>query len=98
MQGLGFVIISDWEIFGKTRKKRPVKMETDSSVDIASFTDLNEGDYVVHVNHGIGKYLGIKTLEVQDNLKDYLSIRYRGGDMLYIPTDQVNLIQKYIGT
>jgi len=97
LPGLGFVIISDWEIFGKTRKKRSIKVQSDESIDIASFADLNEGDYVVHVNHGIGKYLGIKTLEVQDNLKDYLSIRYRGGDMLYIPTDQVNLIQKYIG-
>ena len=51
----------------------------------------------MHVNHGIGKYLGIKTLEIQNNLRDYLSVRYKGGDMLYIPTDQVHLIQKYIG-
>lgn len=94
---LGLVFISDREIFGKTKRKKTTKIKTEDSVDISTFADLNPGDYVVHVNHGIGKYLGIKTLEIQNNLRDYLSVRYKGGDMLYIPTDQVHLIQKYIG-
>ncbi|NMA13619.1 MAG: transcription-repair coupling factor, partial [Clostridia bacterium] len=64
---------------------------------IATFLDLKEGDYVVHVNHGIGRYLGVKRLQIGDNQRDYLYIQYSGEDKLYVPTDQVDLIQKYIG-
>ena len=55
------------------------------------------GDYVVHETHGIGKYLGIKTLVVDGQKRDYLNIKYAGTDRLYIPADQMDLIQPYIG-
>ena len=52
---------------------------------------------MVHINHGIGQYLGIEALEVDNRSKDYLYIRYAGEDRLYVPTDQIHLLQRYIG-
>jgi len=56
------------------------------------------GDYVVHYVHGIGKYIGIEQLVVENVKKDYLKIQYSDGDYLYVPTNQLDLIQKYIGS
>ena len=56
------------------------------------------GDYVVHQNHGIGKYVGIGTLEVGGIHKDYIHILYAGGDKLSVPIEQIDLIQKYVGS
>ncbi|WP_200791887.1 transcription-repair coupling factor [Caloranaerobacter azorensis] len=93
---LKFTIISDKEIYGKSKKKR-VKRYSKDTKRITSFTDLKPGDYVVHETHGIGVYVGIEQLKVQGVKKDYLSIKYSGKDRLYVPVDQMDLIQKYIG-
>lgn len=91
-----FAIISDKEIFGSFKRKRSKKARKDTK-KITAFTDLKVGDYVVHETHGIGKYVGIEQLDVQGVKKDYFSLKYSGKDMLYIPVDQMDLIQKYIG-
>jgi transcription-repair coupling factor (superfamily II helicase) len=65
---------------------------------IKSYSEIKPGDYIVHVHHGIGKYLGVVTLEVNGNFKDYLDIRYRGEDKLFVPADQIDLIQKYVAS
>jgi transcription-repair coupling factor (superfamily II helicase) len=90
----GFAVISDKEIYG-TRKRRTQHAKKVRRFE--SFTDLRIGDYVVHETHGIGKYLGIKTLVVDGQKRDYLNIKYAGTDRLYIPADQMDLIQPYIG-
>ena len=59
--------------------------------------ELNIGDYVVHENHGIGIYLGLEKIQVEGVQRDYLNIKYAQGDRLFIPTDQMHLIQPYIG-
>lgn len=91
-----FAIISEGEIYGtyKERAKGAKKKAKESTI---SFSDLNIGDYVVHENHGIGQYKGIEQLNIQGVKKDYLTINYRGNDKLYVPIDQMNLIQKYVG-
>ncbi|OIQ59294.1 transcription-repair-coupling factor [Moorella thermoacetica] len=89
-------IIGDTEIYGPARRPRRVKAPREGS-KISSFTDLKEGDYVVHVHHGIGRYLGLQQLEVGGVKKDYLLIQYAGKDRLYVPVDQVSLVQKYVG-
>ncbi|MBE7023313.1 MAG: transcription-repair coupling factor [Ruminococcaceae bacterium] len=90
------VVISDKEIFGETKKKRKhFRVSKENKID--SFTDLNVGDFVVHQNHGIGQYVGIERLSVEGAQKDYLKIIYKGGDNLYVPADQLNLIYKHIG-
>ena len=90
-------IISDKDIFNSTRigKKRH---KTNRSQKMQSFSDFKTGDYVVHENHGIGKFLGIQALEVQGEQKDYLKIKYSGTDLLYVPVEQMDIVQKYIGS
>lgn len=91
-----FALISEREIYGEQRhKKRPVQVKGISK--IKSFTDLKVGDYVVHVNHGIGIFQGVKPLTVEGIKKDYLDLRYASGDKLFVPVDQLDLVQKYIG-
>lgn len=94
---LKLIVISDKEIFGAGKKKSGKLRKKDPSKSI-SFADLNIGDYVVHENHGIGRYEGVEQLNIQGIKKDYLTIRYKGEDKLYVPIDQMHLIQKYIGS
>ncbi|HEX3031832.1 MAG TPA: transcription-repair coupling factor, partial [Bacillota bacterium] len=61
------------------------------------FVELKVGDYIVHVNHGVGVYQGVHKLDAAGIQKDYLLIKYSGEDKLYVPTDQVSMIQKYLG-
>ncbi|MBQ3110970.1 MAG: transcription-repair coupling factor [Clostridia bacterium] len=90
------VIVSDKEIFASEKKKRKVKKDPNSA-KIKNPFDITAGDLVVHNVHGIGKYLGMKRLEVDGVTRDYFKIEYRGNDFLYIPVDQLDLINKYIG-
>ncbi len=90
------VVISDKEIFGEKKKKR-TRFKATKENKIDSFTDIHVGDFVVHQNHGIGQYVGIERLTVEGAQKDYLKIIYKGGDSLYVPADQLNLIYKHIG-
>ncbi|MEW9122668.1 MAG: transcription-repair coupling factor, partial [Thermotaleaceae bacterium] len=91
-----FVVITEDEIFGTAKKKRAPAKRKDAR-PIKSFVDLAVGDYVVHENHGIGKYVGIEQLKVQGAKKDYLKLKYGGADLLYVPIEQMDLVQKYIG-
>ena len=87
-----------WEgdIFGAGKKSRRRKKSSRGS-QIKSFADVQTGDYVVHESHGIGKFLGIEQLVVQGVKKDYLKVKYAGEDSLYIPVDQLGILQKYVG-
>lgn len=88
------VILGSLEIFGHHRKLR---RQGQKRRKINPFTDLDVGGYVVHENHGIGRYLGIRTMEVQGAKRDYLTIQYAGKDRLYIPAGQMDIIQPYVG-
>ena len=90
------VVVTEKDIFGRQKKKLLQKKEQGEK--ISHFREIKVGDYVVHVNHGIGKYLGVETLDVGGVHKDYLHIKYGGDDKLFVPTDQVQLLQKYIGS
>lgn len=91
-----FIVISEKEIFGLAKKFKRRKLGKKGR-KIKTFRDLSIGDYVVHENHGIGKYIGIEQLKVEGIKKDYLKIKYSGTDLLYVPIDQMDLVQKYIG-
>ncbi|HLR35943.1 MAG TPA: transcription-repair coupling factor [Tissierellales bacterium] len=88
--------ISDKEVFGKVKRKvsKPLKKLGEK---IKTFSDLKIDDFVVHEAHGIGQYKGVEQLDIQGIKKDYLTIEYRGNDKLYLPVDQMDSIQKYIG-
>lgn len=89
------VVLTELDIFGRQKKKPRLRVAKEKK--ITYFRDIHIGDYVVHASHGIGKYVGVETLDVGGIHKDYLHIRYAGEDKLYVPTDQVHLLQKYIG-
>ncbi|MGG1514636.1 transcription-repair coupling factor [Paenibacillus oryzisoli] len=99
MPSIHLVVITEGEIFTqKQRKARKVEKKMENAERIKSYQELKVGDYVVHVNHGIGKYVGIGTLEVGGIHKDYIHLMYAGGDKLSVPIDQIDLIQKYVGS
>ncbi|RFU60334.1 transcription-repair coupling factor [Bacillus sp. V59.32b] len=91
-------VITEQELFNKRTKKSIRRQKLTNAERIKSYSELKVGDYVVHVNHGIGKYLGIETLSINNVHKDYLQIRYQGDDKLYVPVDQIDLVQKYVGS
>lgn len=94
-----FCYIWDGDIFGTPKKKKRKKKKAGSiSQPIRSFADMHQGDYVVHENHGIGKFVGIQQLTVQNIKKDYLKIKYSGQDILYVPVEQMDIVQKYVGS
>lgn len=87
-------VISDMDIFGFTKRKpKPKKKDAFNT----KLSDLEEGDYVVHVNHGIGIYQGIKHMVIAGSEGDFLSIMYEGEDLLYVPLHSIGQLQKYIG-
>ena len=90
------VWLTDKDIFNQQKRKRPKKSK-DRNKALSSFTDLHEGDYVVHENHGIGKFTGIHQLKVDGEIKDYIKIKYAGADLLFVPVEQMDMVQKYIG-
>ena len=88
-------VLTEQDVFG--RHKAKLRRAPSAGERIRHFREIAPGDYVVHVSHGIGKYLGVETLEVAGVHRDYLRILYGGDDKLFVPTDQVGLLQKYIG-
>ncbi len=88
------VIVPDSDIYGGSRRKRKKEKKADI---IKSYNDLNVGDYVVHREHGIAKYLGINRVTVNKVTKDYLKLQYQGTDILYVPIDQLDRLYKYVG-
>lgn len=92
-------VITEHEIFGERRRsKSSSKKALDNAVSITGFEDLSVGDLVVHRNHGIGCFVGTKSMEVDGTTADYIQIKYKSDDMLYIPAHQLNLIYKYSGS
>ena len=88
-------VLTEQDIFGRHKVK--LRRTASAGERIRHFREIAPGDYVVHAAHGIGKYLGVETLEVAGSHRDYLRIQYGGDDKLFVPTDQVGLLQKYIG-
>lgn len=91
------VVITEGEVFGQKRHRRR-KPGREGESRLEPFTDLKIGDYVVHANHGIGRYQGIVPLDIGGIRKEYLLVKYAGADKLYVPSDQVSFLQKYLGS
>ncbi len=90
------LLLTDHDIFGKSyRKKRQFKRG--ASRPIESFLELEQGDYVVHINHGIGVFRGLERMAAGGVERDFLLIEYEGADRLYVSLDQITMVQKYIG-
>ena len=88
-------VVTDTEIYGAGYRK--AKARRNSGEKIAAFTDLKQGDYVVHEDHGVGIYHGTVRLQSEGTYRDYLLIQYHGTDKLYVPVEQLARVQRYIG-
>ncbi len=92
------MVATDTDIFGHRAHQKAPKRSFKDGLKITSYLELREGDYVVHIHHGIGRYAGITRLKGADGAeRDYLLLLYAEGDKVYVPTDQVDRVQKYIG-
>ena len=89
-------VILDREIFNRKRRNKRLFLDAKSK-PIEGILDIAAGDYVVHVEHGIGLYRGIEKLTSGGVEKDFIKIEYRDGDEIFIPVDQINLLQRYVG-
>src|SRR5699024_7921844 len=90
------VISAEDIIEGKRRKRISIHKEYSEGEKVV-FADLKIGDYVVHKNYGIGIYIGVNTITADKVTKDYIKIKYANDDVLYVPTNQLDSIRKYIG-
>ncbi len=89
------ILLTEYELFFNSDRSINYKNKFKVGTKIGNINNLSIGDYVVHINHGIGVYNGLKTIKKGDINKDYLEILYYGKDKLYIPVDKIDLITKY---
>lgn len=94
----GLVVITEGEMFKQVTKRRHRPQKLANAERLKSYTDLKPGDYVVHVNHGIGIFSGIRTMEVDGVHQDYMVINYRNNAQIFVPVTQLNLVQKYVSS
>ncbi|GMW00065.1 MAG: transcription-repair-coupling factor [Candidatus Hydrogenedentota bacterium] len=87
-------VVSEREIFGRHHMRRQ-RRRFEAGAAITAFSDLKSGDYIVHSQHGIGRYLGIRRFEGKAG--DFLALQYMGGDKLYVPVTHIDMVQKYTG-
>lgn len=94
-----FTLISETQIFGRTvvQKRRRKKSHNDFSNAINNLIELDIGSPIVHFDHGVGRYLGLESLEIQDEQKEFLMIKYAGDAKLYVPVSSLHLISRYTG-
>jgi transcription-repair coupling factor (superfamily II helicase) len=91
----GLAIVTESEIFGERRQVRRGRRERPADV-FSSLAELKPDDFVVHVDHGIGAYRGLRHMQVAGTEGDYLHLEYEGGDRLYVPVDRINVVQRYV--
>ncbi|MDQ7794399.1 MAG: transcription-repair coupling factor [bacterium] len=96
LSSVRLVVVTESDITGRPPGLRPVRAPREGA-RLGDFRDLKVGDYVVHANHGIGVYQGIQTLTVDGVARDYLFIRYSGADRLYVPVEQIDVVNRYVG-
>jgi transcription-repair coupling factor (superfamily II helicase) len=93
---LGFVLLTEGEIFG-ARRRTLSRPKYQRGAALTAFTDLSPGDLVVHEDHGIGRYLGLRTMRVGEREGDFLLLEYAEGNQLYLPVERLDLVSKYLG-
>ena len=91
------IVITSQELFSSDKKKRRSSSSAFKQGEKVVFADLKVGDYVVHRANGIGQFIGVNTIKTGDITKDYIKIKYRGEDVLYVPTNSLDNVRKFIG-
>ncbi|HUN09304.1 MAG TPA: transcription-repair coupling factor [Aggregatilineales bacterium] len=91
-------LVSDAEIFGWQRPEpRRRKVQRKARLPESNYADLNEGDYVVHVDYGVGRFAGMRRRTLEGNEREYLVIEYAGTDVVFVPIHQADRITRYVG-
>jgi transcription-repair coupling factor (superfamily II helicase) len=93
---LQLVVVTDAEVLGWKRRRRRLRVAREGAT-LRSWSELSPGDLVVHLHHGIGRYRGVVRKAVGGAERDYLHLEYAEGDALFVPTDQIHLVQRYVG-
>ncbi|WP_432641789.1 transcription-repair coupling factor [Acidaminococcus sp.] len=91
-----WLLITESDIFGMQKKRRLARQKGKGPA-LNYFSDIKVGDYVVHDVQGIGRYMGVETIEIDGVHRDYLQLQYAKGDKLHVPVEQVSLLHKYVG-
>ncbi len=94
---LNLVIVSGEELFEIDVKKKRKVSNTFKQAEKVVYADLKIGDYVVHRTHGIGQFMGVNTIKADGVTKDYIKIRYQNNDFLYVPTNDLDSVRKFVG-
>ena len=95
---INLVYLTEHDLFNRQPHIHKKIKSLENAQQIRSYQELNPGDYVVHINHGIGIFEGIKTLESNGKKGDYITITYRNHDQLFVPADQLGVVQKYVAS
>ena len=90
-------VLTEGQLITKVQPKRKVKKDATNRKKLNSFTDLAPGDLVVHENYGIGRFVSMERIKVDNVIKDYIKIAYQGSDTLFVPATQLDMVSKYIG-
>ncbi len=90
------VVVTEADVFGETRRRAARRVSV--SQLLQSLSEIKPEDYIVHLDHGVGLYRGLRHLQVAGTEGDYLHLEYAGGDRLYLPVDRISLVQKYVGS
>ena len=98
LPNVNLVYLTERELFNQQKKAQRKVRTLENAQRLRSYNELKPGDYVVHVNHGIGRFEGIKTLENDGKKRDYITITYQHHDQLFVPADQLGLVQKYVAS
>ncbi len=89
------LLLGGAELFRRTDLQRKVHRRIGKKID--SFLDLRNGDLVVHLVHGIGRYRGLEKLKRENQIEDHLTVEFAGGTRVYVPATKIDLVQKYVG-
>ena len=90
-------VLTEGQLIAKSAPKRKVKKSATNRQKLNAFTDLSPGDLVVHENYGIGRFVAMEQIKVDNAIKDYVKIAYHGSDTLFVPATQLDMVSKYIG-
>ena len=91
------IVINAEEIVSSERKKKRLTSSAFKEAEKVVYADLKVGDYVVHKKYGVGIYIGVNTIKADGTIKDYIKIKYQNDDILYVPTNDLDAVRKYIG-
>ena len=94
MTALGVVVLGDAELFGHAARRQKIKAVKEGMP--ITEADLKVGEYFVHANHGIGQYLGLEHIVVNEVGRDFMALKYAGADRLYVPVEMMHLVRRYV--